>query len=253
MTRLTAMLKSAVCLGASVMKDHLWPPVCAVCESPIQGEGGLCPDCWDAVTFLGAPQCHACGVPFPYDPGAGTLCADCTRARPPYERARAAFVYDDASRAMILGFKHADRTDLAPVLTRWLRRPAQPLLDDADIVAPVPLHWSRLLSRRYNQSALLSNALAHGSDLKAVPDLLTRTRRTGTQGGKSRAARRRNVRGVFRVHPRYVHMLRDRRVLLVDDVMTTGATVEACTRALLRSGAGAVDVITIARVVTSGF
>jgi predicted amidophosphoribosyltransferase len=159
MTRLQGMLKSTI----GGVRDHLWPPLCAACDVPVQGGGGLCADCWDAVTFLGAPQCHACGVPFPFDPGAGALCAACTRARPPYQRARAAFVYDDASRSMILAFKHADRTDLAPVLVNWLRRPAATLLDDADIVAPVPLHWSRLISRRYNQSALLSNALAHGA------------------------------------------------------------------------------------------
>lgn len=251
MTRLTAMLKSAVRQTRTTIRDHLWPPLCAVCDEQVQG-GGLCADCWDAVTFLGAPQCYACGVPFPFDPGPGALCAACTRARPPYERARAAFVYDDASRPMILAFKHADRTDLAPALVNWLARPAAVLLQDADIVAPVPLHWSRLLHRRYNQSALLSNALARRAGAQALPDLLVRKRRTGTQGGKSRPARIRNVQGAFRVRAGYVSGLRDKRVLLVDDVMTTGATLEACARALLRAGAGAVDVITIARVVTSG-
>ncbi|MBO6948982.1 MAG: ComF family protein [Rhodospirillales bacterium] len=248
MTRLRPILKSVI-RGAV---DHLWPPVCAGCDVPVQGMGGLCPDCWDAVTFLSAPQCYACGVPFPFDAGEKALCAECMRARPPYERARAAFVYDDASRGMILAFKHADRTDLVPALVNWMKRPAAVLLADADFVCPVPLHWSRLLSRRYNQSALLSNALASGGQVRSVPDLLIRKRRTGTQGGKSRAARRRNVQGVFRVRPRYVSMLRDKRVLLVDDVMTTGATVEACARALLRVGAQGVDVITIARAVTSG-
>lgn len=213
---------------------------------------GLCPECWDEMSFLGPPQCDTCGVPFPFDPGAGALCAECTRARPPYARARAAFVYDDASRGMILAFKHADRTDLAPVLAAWLARPGATLLGDADIIAPVPLHWSRLLSRRYNQSALLSNYLAGAAGVRSVPDLLVRKRRTGTQGGKSRAARRRNVQGAFKVTARHVRLLRDKRVLLVDDVMTTGATLEACSRALLRAGASAVDVITIARVVTSG-
>lgn len=252
MTRLSAMLKSTIGRAGDVVRDHLWPPMCAVCDVPVQGDGGLCAECWDAVTFLGAPQCYACGVPFPFDPGSGALCAACTRARPPYERARAAFQYDDASRSMILAFKHADRTDLAPALVTWLMRPAAALVTDADIVIPVPLHWSRLLSRRYNQSALLSNALARRAGVRAVPDMLIRKRRTGTQGGKSWAARKRNVQGAFRVRPRHVRGLRDKHVLLVDDVMTTGATVEACARALLRAGAGSVDVITIARVVTSG-
>ena len=166
-------------------------------------------------------------------------------------RARAAFVYNDASRPMILAFKHADRVDLAPLLVGWMARPARELLAEADIVAPVPLHWTRMLRRRYNQSALLANRLARVGDVKAVPDLLVRIKRTGTQGGKSRAGRRRNVQGAFRVRARYRAGLRDKRVLLVDDVMATGATLEASARALLRAGAGAVDVITIARVVTS--
>lgn len=247
MARLSAMLKSAVARVA----DHLWPAVCAVCETPVQGAGGLCPACWEAVTFLGPPQCRACGVPFPFDTGPDALCGECTRARRPYDRARAAFIYTDASRPMILAFKHADRVDLAPLLVGWMVRPARELLADADIVAPVPLHWTRLLRRRYNQSALLANRLARVGGVKAVPDLLVRTKRTGTQGGKSRAGRRRNVQGAFRVPLRHRTLLRDKRVLLVDDVMTTGATVEASARALLRAGAAAVDVITIARVVTS--
>ena len=169
--------------------------------------------------------------------------------RPLLGRARAAFIYDDASRPIILAFKHADRTDLAPVLATWLRRPAAALLADADIIAPVPLHWTRLLSRRFNQAALLSNRLARLSGTKPVPDLLVRRKRTGTQGGKSRRARQRNVQGAFKVPARHRAQLRDKRVLLVDDVMTTGATLDATARALLRGGASAVDVVTLARVV----
>lgn len=138
------------------------------------------------------------------------------------------------------------------MLVNWLRRPAAPLLAEADIIAPVPLHWSRLLSRRYNQSALLANALARHGRVQPIPDLLIRTRRTPSQGGKSRLGRHKNVQGAFQVNVRYGQALQDKRVLLVDDVLTTGASVEACARTLLRDGASAVDVITIARVVTSG-
>jgi len=252
MTRLAAMLKTTVQASGRAVLDHLWPPLCAGCDTPVLGAAGLCASCWDAISFLGAPQCYACGVPFPYDPGPGALCAACTAAHPPYARARAAFIYDDACRNFILAFKHGDRTDLVPTLVKWMVRPAQSLLADADIVAPVPLHWSRLLSRRYNQAGLLANALARHGHVAAVPDLLQRTRRTDSQGGKSRQGRMKNVQGAFRVHARHCARLRDKRVLLVDDVMTTGASVEACARALLRGGARAVDVITIARVVTSG-
>lgn len=252
MTRLAVMLKSAVMQAARAVQDHMWPPLCTACDTPLSSAGGLCADCWDKIRFLGQPQCHACGVPLPFDPGPDALCAACSGRRPAFERARSAFIYDDASRGIILAFKHADRTDLAPMLVNWLRRPAAPLLAEADIIAPVPLHWSRLLSRRYNQSALLANALARHGRVQPIPDLLIRTRRTPSQGGKSRLGRHKNVQGAFQVNVRYGQALQDKRVLLVDDVLTTGASVEACARTLLRDGASAVDVITIARVVTSG-
>lgn len=246
MPRLGVMLKTA--LEKAV--DHVWPPLCANCDAEIDAPG-LCPDCWERVSFIGAPQCDMCGVPLPFGEAGHAVCADCTRRRPPFVRARAAFVYDADSRPMILAFKHADRTDLAPVLTTLLRRPAAALLADVDLIAPVPLHWRRLLSRRYNQSALLARRLAKGSRAYCVGDLLVRTKATTSQGGKSRSGRARNVQGAFKVPPRHRAKLRDKRVLLVDDVYTTGATVEACARALLRGGAAAVDVVTLARVVQS--
>lgn len=248
MTRLHGMLKNSV----KTLADNLWPPLCISCDIPIQDSNGLCSSCWARMRFLSAPQCSACGVPFPFDVGAQALCVACTRTHPPYESARASLVYDDASRGMILAYKHGDRTDLVPALIKMMMRPGAALLERADIVAPVPLHWTRLLSRRYNQAGLLSNRLAKIGDIRAIPDILVRTKRTGTQGGKSSAGRRRNVQGVFRVQSRYKRMLEGKRVLLVDDVLTTGATVEAVAHALLKGGASAVDVLTIARVVTSG-
>lgn len=247
MPRLAGFLKAA---GARVL-DHVWPALCANCDEPVEAPG-LCPACWERIAFVGAPQCDVCGVPLPFGEAGHAVCADCTRRRPPYARARAAFVYDEDSRPMILAFKHADRTDLAPVLATLMRRPASTLLADADFVAPVPLHWRRLLSRRYNQAALLAKRLASGSEARYVGDLLTRPKPTGSQGGKSRSGRARNVQHAFRVPARHQAALRDRRVLLVDDVFTTGATAEACTRALLRGGAAAVDVVTLARVVQTG-
>ena len=184
MARFRAILKSTV----QACADYIWPPMCAGCETPIRDAQGLCARCWDSVTFLSGPVCEACGVPFEYDLGPGALCGDCMRARPPFQRARAAFIYDDASRSMILAFKHADRTDLAPVLATWLRRPAAALLADADIIAPVPLHWTRLLSRRFNQAALLSNRLARLSGTKPVPDLLVR-QKTHRHPGREIATR----------------------------------------------------------------
>ena len=233
--------------------DVILPPHCLACGGMVDEPGSLCPPCWDAVTFLGPPACACCGTPFEYDAGAGVLCAACIRRPPVYERARAVLVYDDASRSMILGFKHGDRTEAAPAFGRWLARAGADLLAEADIIAPVPLHWTRFWRRRYNQSALLAQAVARGAltggrHLPVIPDLLVRRRRTPSQGGLGASARARNVRGAFRLKPKFQARLLGARVLLVDDVFTTGATVEACARVLLRAGAGAVDVLTLARV-----
>jgi ComF family protein len=159
------------------------------------------------------------------------------------------FRYDDDSRDLILGFKHGDRTHAAPAFGHWLSRAAGPLADDADLVVPVPLHHWRLFRRRYNQSALLARALAHRAEIAYAPNLLTRVRATPSQGRMSRARRRLNVRGAFAVAPRNRHRIKGRRVLLVDDVYTTGATLSEATRCLLGAGAGVVDVLTLARVV----
>ena len=153
---------------------------------------------------------------------------------------------------MILAFKHADRTDLVEPIVALMARVAAPIIQDVDLVIPVPLHYRRLLSRRYNQSAMLAQRLARMHGVSYAPLILLRHKVTETQGGKSRAARRRNVQGAFRVAEKHRPHLRDRRVLLVDDVMTTGATVEGCTRTLLRSGAASVDVITFSRVLRQG-
>lgn len=236
-----------------MLLDVILPPHCLSCGVIVDEPGSLCPECWDKVTFLGPPLCGHCGMPFEFDVGEQALCAACIRRPPIYERARAVLNYDDASRDLILGFKHADRTEAAPAFGRWLARAGGELIAEADIIAPVPLHWARLWRRRYNQSALLAQALARttragGRHLPVIPDLLVRHRRTPPQGGLGAAGRARNVRGAFRINAKFQARVRGARVLLVDDVLTTGATVEACARVLLRSGAGAVDVLTLARV-----
>lgn len=177
------------------------------------------------------------------------MCIACLRKRPSYTRGRSVFRYDDASRALILGFKHADRTERVRAFGRWMARIGGDLCADADIIAPVPLHWRRLISRRYNQSALLSQALAKELSLPFVPDLLYRIRATPTQGRLKAAERRDNVRGAFAVNKRFLERIKGANVVLVDDVLTTGATVEFCTRTLLKAGAVRVDILTLARVV----
>lgn len=250
---LTALMLDGVRRAGRVTLDALLPPQCLGCRSAVDAPGQLCATCWNGVSFIAPPHCACCGVPFDLDPGPGALCAACIAEPPDFARARAVFRYDDASKGLVLRFKHGDRTDAAPAFGRWLARAAGPLLDQADLIAPVPLHRWRLLKRRYNQAALLALELGRLSGRPVLPDLVVRRRATPSQGHLTRAERTRNVRGAFAVRPRHAAALAGRRVLLVDDVFTTGATVAAVARALRRGGAATVDVVTLARVVRPAF
>jgi ComF family protein len=227
---------------ATAALDVVLPPRCLSCGAAVGETGTLCAPCWRAITFLGAPCCACCGAPFDFDLGAGTLCGACARHPPPFDRARAVMRYDEGSRKLVLAFKHGDRLHLAPAFGTWLKRAGAAL-----IAVPVPLHWTRLFARRYNQSAVLAHALAAGGGPPVGADWLIRRRRTPSQGKRNAAQRERNVRAAFALRPGRV--VKGLRVLLVDDVLTTGATVAECTRVLKRAGAGAVDVFTLARTV----
>ena len=209
---------------------------------------GLPVDRWSRITFLEDPVCDGCGSPWEFAPGPGVRCAACETRPLAFDRARAACLYDETSRDLILKLKHADRTDLSLLMARWLSRAARPLLEEADLVAPVPLHRLRLLRRRYNQAAEIARPLAAMYGLACLPDLLKRVRDTATQGGRSAAGRRRNVAGAFTVPAARRDRLAGLRVLLIDDVLTTGATAHACARALKAAGAAAVDLAVIAKV-----
>jgi ComF family protein len=200
------------------------------------------------VIFLDGPACTCCGTPFPVDPGPGSFCAACLARPPAFTCARAILAYDAESRGAILALKHADRLELVPGFARWLGRVGGPLLAGADLIVPVPLHRGRLWRRRYNQSAELARRLARDWNRAYDPLALIRGRPTLSQGAMPSArARRKNVLSAFRVpEPGRV---RGRRILLVDDVLTTGATAEACARALKRAGAADISVLTLARVV----
>ncbi len=225
------------------------PPSCLCCSAPVGTAGALCADCWIGVSFIGRPCCARCGLPFAIEAAQGALCGTCIRVPPVYDRARAAFLYEGTGRELILAFKMADRSWLAPRLAEWLHRAAAPLLTDADLVVPVPLHRWRLLARRFNQAAVLAGLVARRAGVPTAPDLLRRTRRTPPQTRLSGPERRRNVRGAFQVRRARMPLVAGRRILLVDDVLTTGATVSACARALRKAGAARVDVATLARAV----
>lgn len=228
--------------------DLLFPPLCISCGDPLGGGRGFCATCWGEIHFLDGPMCDCCGLPFAFDAGEAMRCAACLADPPAYDRARAILAYDEKSRAPILALKHADRLDLVPQLASWLARSGRALLDDSDVIVPVPLHASRLWRRRYNQAAELARALAGKAGKPLEVRGLERVRPTDSQGAMvSARARRRNVQGAFRT--REPSKMAGRNVLLIDDVLTTGATAEACARALKRAGAAKVLVLALARVV----
>ncbi len=203
---------------------------------------------WSRIAFLDEPVCDGCGLPFPFDQGKGVRCPACTARPRAFARARAACLYDEHSRELILKLKHADRPEIGALFARWLLRAASPLLAEVDVIAPVPLHPSRLFTRRYNQAAEIARPLCRMAAKPYLADALVRRRATTSQGGKSGRGRRVNVKGAFHVQAGQARRVRDRRVLLVDDVLTTGATAEACAKALLAAGAAAVDLAVVARV-----
>jgi len=229
--------------------DAVLPPRCLRCGTLVTSPESLCASCWPELRFLSTPCCECCGYPFDIEASAGALCASCTASPPLFRRARAALAYDAGSKDLILAFKHADRGELAKPFARWMAQPGRDLLADSDLIIPVPLHWQRLLSRRYNQAALLATALGRLSRTPVVPDVLERQRATAKQGHLSRLGRRRNVQGAFGLRPPTRPMVTGKHILLIDDVITTGATVEGCCRILLAAGAASVDVLALAQVI----
>ena len=208
--------------------------------------GGFSAEAWSRIRFLDGPVCDGCGAPFEFDPG--VRCPACLAKPRAFDAARAACLYDETSRDPILQLKHADRLDLAPLFARWLSRAARGLIEEADAIAPVPLHPMRLAARRHNQAAEIARPLARMTGTPYLPDALVRRRRTATQGGKSGSGRRRNVAGAFEVPGSRRRQVEGLRILLVDDVLTTGATAEGCARALKAAGAARVDLAVVARV-----
>jgi ComF family protein len=230
--------------------DVLLPPVCPLCQAFVDRPGLLCGGCYGQLTPVAEPLCACCGAPFELagDAAEGGLCLHCADAPPPFGRARAALVYDKVSRRLVLPFKHGDRQEYALVLARLMAQGGRELLICAEVVVPVPLHRRRLFVRRYNQAALLAVALGRIAGVPVLVDGLARRVATESLGHKSAAERRDEVGGAFAVRPGRAAALAGRRVLLVDDVMTSGATVTACADVLLEAGAASVDVLVGVRV-----
>ena len=232
--------------------DIALPTLCVSCREPVSGEG-VCAECWGKLSFIARPYCERLGIPFVYDPGPGLLSMEAIANPPAYTRARAraraAVHYDDVAKTLVHALKYQDRTDLAPTMGRWMARAGQDLLDTADALIPVPLHWKRSWSRRYNQSGALAKIISAAANVPVALDALQRIRATEQQIGLSKSERARNVQGAFKVPPEKKTAVQGRRIILVDDVLTSGATVDACARALLRAKAASVDVLVFARVV----
>jgi ComF family protein len=236
-------------LGGAAL-DALLPPHCLTCEEPVDAQGNLCAACFRGLTPITAPFCQVCGVPFLHrgQTGPGGLCPACRERPPSFAAARAALRYDDGAKRLILPFKHGDRTELAGPIAARMAVAGAALLGRADLLPPVPLHWRRLLARRYNQAAMLGRHLARHSKKLFIPDLLRRSRATPALGERGAAERAALLEGAFALRRGATARIAGKRVLLVDDVMTSGATAEACARVLLAAGAASVEVLAAARV-----
>lgn len=221
------------------------PPRCPMTGRLVSRNGALDPEYWAQLTFIQSPLCTCCGNPFAASAAGDMSCGACLREPPDFTSARAALKYDDASAKMILRLKYADGTILAPLFANWLQQAGAKLIEDSDLIVPVPLHRWRLLKRRYNQAGLLAQRLSQLTKLPHEPFALQRIKATPPQGHKSKAARLDNVQGAFTALSGKVQ---GKRILLIDDVLTSGATVNACARALYKGGAAKVHVLTIARV-----
>ena len=235
------------------LSDIVMPPVCLVCRTPVGGHDALCAACWREVDFIRPPVCDRLGLPMPFDitpfgSDGPMISAAAAADPPPYARARAVAAYTGGMRALIHGLKYHDRHDVRRLLGRWLVEAGGIVIEGADMIVPVPLARRRLLLRRFNQAATLSQEVSRLTGVRYEPTALVRTRATASQVGLSRPARRRNVAGAFAVPRRYAARIEGANILLVDDVITTGSTVGACARTLLRAGAARVDVLALALV-----
>ncbi|WEK04655.1 MAG: ComF family protein [Candidatus Devosia phytovorans] len=244
----SGLARGAQTLG-NMLLDLAYPPVCLNCEAPIATADGLCGPCFTRLRPITAPLCPIMGLPFEISLGPGALSAEALADPPPFGRARAAVIYNEVARTLVSRLKYGDRPELARFCARLMAGAGHELWAGEPVLVPVPLHPARQRERRYNQSAELAQALGRLTRLRVDPLLVRRIRKTRQQVGLSGDGRQRNVAGAFAVHPGMLARIKGRRVVVVDDVYTTGATTKAVTRALRKAGVESIDVMTFARVV----
>lgn len=252
--RLLDPLAKAARKAAARALDVVYPPVCIACRRATESHFGLCPDCWTKMRFIEKPFCERLGTPFEVDLGQPGLLSPEAIANPPvFARARSVAKFDDGpARLIVHRLKYYDRLEIARPVGRWMARAGAELLDDADLLAPVPMHRLRLVARKHNQAALLAQAVSRETGVPTEMRALERVKATPPQVGLSKAQRAANLQGAFRVGEQGKLAVLDKRIVLIDDVMTSGATLNAAARVLLRAGARRVDALTFARVVTGG-
>ena len=245
-------LRRALIGGGRATLDALLPPMCPITGEAVATPGSLSATGWSKLQFVDDPACHQCGIPFAYDHGNEAVCGACVASPPDFGRARAAIMYNDEAHDLLVAFKHHDRTELAPLFGAWIAHAARGLIQSDSLLAPVPLHPKRLLARRFNQAALLARSAAQRLNVEFTTQAIERSKPTPPQKLLSAEARQRNVAGAFRLRDEYRYLIQDRHIILVDDVLTTGATLSACARTLKKNGAARIDAVVVARVAKGG-
>ncbi|MFN7038365.1 MAG: ComF family protein [Alphaproteobacteria bacterium] len=227
--------------------DLIFPPKCLNCDCIIESIGGFCEKCWLKIDFISKPSCYICSYPFEYNIGEHALCASCIKEKPYYEKAVSIFKYNDNSKKIIHGLKFLDKTYFAPYLGNLMHKALHPL--DQDIIAPIPIHKFRLLKRFYNQSLLLAQAVSNISGVTLVPDLLLKVKNTIPQSGLTKKQRQKNIKNAYILNPKYKDKIVGKKILLVDDVITTGSTANLCAKILVKAEVKKVELVTLAKTV----
>ncbi len=228
--------------------DVIYPPICIVCGNSVYEHGSICSKCWECINFISDPQCQICGFPFDFQVIEGAICAGCAYKKPYFSKARSVFLYDENSQKIITNFKYRDKTEYSSFFSRWMVRIGSNMLDECDFIIPIPLHPLKLFLRKYNQASLIANELHKHSKKKVLYNAIIRIKYTTKQASLVRKNRFKNIKGAFRINKKYIKLLEGKNILLVDDVITTGATINECAKSLIKQGkVHKVEALTVAK------